>query len=391
MYDVIIIGAGPAGSLLAYLLSQKGYSNLVIEKKKLPRYKACGGGLTIKAIDQLPYKIDSVIENAASGGILTYKGHPLFKVDHKNVVAKYVMRDQFDSYLIQKATEIGTELIENVTVTNISNNSHLISVDVSGKIYISKILVGADGVNSFVAKHFGLLTDRRTGVALEAEVFVPKKSLEQQSTYALFDFGVIKNGYGWIFPKSDHFSVGVYHAKETKIKGLNQSLNAFIKCQSILQGHKIKGIKGHQIPLGGIDSVLHTSNGLLLGDAANLAEPWLGEGIYYAFRSARIAAEEIDLFLSKENYPLTHYTERINSEIVSQFKHAKTLSNLVYRFPHRLSNILSKSPIMQKAIFDNIRGDISFSHLENYLLRKIPQILIQIFKNGSNNSYEESC
>ena len=252
------------------------------------------------------------------------------------------------------------------------------------------MLIGADGVNSLVAKHFGLLPDRKTGVALEAEVFVPKETLERQSTYALFDFGVIENGYGWIFPKRDHFSVGVYHANETKVKGLNQSLNTFMNCQSILQGYHVKKIRGHQIPLGGDDCVLHTSNGLLLGDAANLADPWLGEGLYYAFRSARIAAEEIDLFLSKENYPLTYYTKRINSEIVSQFKHAKTLSNLVYRFPHRLSNILSKSPIMQKAIFDTIRGDISFDQLENYLLRKIPQILIQVFRNGSNNSYEES-
>ena len=206
-----------------------------------------------------------------------------------------------------------------------------------------------------VAKKLGLLADRKTGVALEAEVLVPKESLDHQSTYALFDFGIIENGYGWIFPKRDHFSVGVYYAKETKIKGLNQSLNSFINCQSILQGYEIKNIKGHQIPLGGNGSRLHTSNGLLIGDAANLADPWLGEGMYYAFRSARIASEEIDLFLSKINYPLTNYTGRINSEIISQFKHARTLSNLVYHFPHLLSKILSKSPIMQKAIFDTMR------------------------------------
>ena len=164
-YDVVIVGGGPSGSLLAYLLSQMGYSNLIIEKTKFPRYKACGGGLTMKAIQQIPYDVVSVIERSASGGILTFRGEKLFHVDHKSVVARYIMRDQFDHYLLRKAVEVGTDVIENSKIERVKCNDQLISVLISDTEIFSKLIVGADGVYSQTARLLGLLENRKTGVA----------------------------------------------------------------------------------------------------------------------------------------------------------------------------------------------------------------------------------
>lgn len=380
-YDVVIVGGGPSGSLLAYLLSQMGYSNLIIEKSKFPRYKTCGGGLTMKAIQQLPYDVEPVIERSASGGILTFRGKKQFRVDHKKVVAKYIMRDRFDHYLLRKAVEIGTDLIENTKIENVTYNAQLVTVQTPEGEIPSRLIIGADGVYSQTAKLLGLLNNRKTGVALEAEILVPRKTLEFQGAYALFDFGTIQNGYGWIFPKKDHFSVGVFYAKGSRVMNLKQSLDTFILNQPILNNHQIVSIKGHKIPLGGDEHVLHTSSGLVIGDAANLADPWLGEGIYYAFRSARIAAEEIDNLLNNKTNSLENYSRRINSEIIKQFKIARGLSNIVYRYPQKLSVILSKSPIMQRAIFDTIRGDINFRQLRGRLIRNIHNIYLEVERN----------
>jgi len=387
-YDVIIIGGGPSGSLLAFLLSKKGYSNLILEKEKLPRYKACGGGLTMKSINLLPFDVSPVIENAAKGGILTYQGNELFRVDHKNVVAKYIMRDVFDNYLIKMALNEGTEIIDAVNIKNIELNNKESSINTSNGLFKSKILIGADGVYSLVAKYFGLQQNRRTGIALETEISIPEKALKQQGSYALFDFGAIEHGYGWIFPKQSHVSAGIFYANHNNINNLKIYLEKFIANHHILKDHNIINIKGHKIPLGGNATQLHTEHGLLIGDAANLADPWLGEGIYYALRSATIAAEEIDLYLKLHGYTFSNYTKRINEEIVKQLKHASILSKLVYRYPFGLSKILSHSTIMQKGIFDTMRGDIGFKDLEIQLIKNIPNIIKEVFTKRKSNELQ---
>jgi flavin-dependent dehydrogenase len=161
------------------------------------------------------------------------------------------------------------------------------------------------------------------GVAVEAELAVSPVSLEAQGTYATFDFGALPGGYGWIFPKRDHLSVGIFKAIPGKAINLKKALEKFIASEAVLLDPRILHLQGHQIPLGGRKQTLHKGRVLLVGDAANLADPWMGEGISYAVVSARLAAEQMFNALGSNQIDLSSYTNLINASITPQLLSAR--------------------------------------------------------------------
>jgi flavin-dependent dehydrogenase len=235
-------------------------------------------------------------------------------------------------------------------------------------------------VNSVVARSVGLLPNRQVGVALEAELAVPASALEAQGAYATFDFGALPGGYGWIFPKRDHLSVGVFQAIPGKAVGLKRALEKFIASEAVLLEPRILHLQGHQIPLGGQEHLLHKGRVLLVGDAANLADPWMGEGISYAIVSAKLAAEQIYYALESNEVDLSEYTRLINASITPQFLSARLFARAVYSLPELCSDLLSKSPLMQKMVFDVLRGDRTFRQLTSGLIIAIPQIVAETLR-----------
>jgi geranylgeranyl reductase family protein len=382
IYDAIVVGAGPAGAILAYLLGQSGLRVLLLEKANLPRYKTCGGGLTFKAIRDLPFDVHSTVEVEASGGIVTFHGQQLLKAEVPQPFAWLVMRDRFDHFLVQQAVNAGVLLLDGVQVTGVEEEPHCILVKTTRGAFRASLLAAADGVNSIIASLAGLLLHREVGLALEAEVSVPTLAIETQGNFATFDFGALQHGYGWIFPKSDHLSVGIYRAYPGKGVGMKDTLTGFIASQPVLRDCQTLSLRGQLIPLGGRSSPLDKGRILLLGDAANLADPWLGEGIFYAIRSARIAADEMINFLKGNLADLSSYTNRINLEIVGHLRQARLLARLIYQFPWIGSYLLSKSLMMQQIIFGAIRGDKTFRQVNQTLVRQLPIILMQTLRGG---------
>ncbi len=383
VYDVIVVGAGPAGAILAYLLATQGLHVLIVEKSRLPRYKTCGGGLTYKAIQVLPFDVRDSVELEASGGIVTFAGRQCLKAEVQQPFAWLVMRDRFDHFLVQQAVKAGVHLVEGAPIQSIDQQGQRVLLKTGTDTYTAQILAGADGVNSLTARHAGLMGHRQVGTAVEVELAVPQRSIEAQGSYATFDFSPMPGGYGWVFPKRTHLSVGLYAAHPGKTVHLRSALDRFIKIQPVLQDSQPIQLHGHRIPLGGQESTLHAGRILLLGDAANLADPWLGEGIYYAILSALIAADEIFRFFRGGIKDLSRYTERINAQIVRQLSHARTFAAWVYRFPRIGTDLLSNSPLMQQIVFGAIRGDYTFRQLNTLLLQQLPRILVQAWNGGS--------
>jgi geranylgeranyl reductase family protein len=375
--DVIIVGAGPGGGLLAYLLARRGLDVLVLEKANLPRYKTCGGGVTLKTVQNLPFDASPVYECQAVGGILSYAGRQLLKADLGWTVAWTVMRGRFDHFLIQQAVNVGAQLVEGVNVESVELLADRVAVHTGRGDYSGRLLAGADGVNSIVARGLGMLPHRRVGVAVEAEVAVPARGMDAQGAYATFDFGALPHGYGWIFPKQDHLSVGIFQARPGKAVGLRQRLDQFIACQPALQDGKLLHLQGHPIPLGATRQPLHRGRALLVGDAANLADPWLGEGIYYAVLSARLAAPVMAAALNSDRSDLSEYTRLVHALIVEQQRYAALFARIVYRFPWQCSRLLGRSPRMQDLVFSVIRGDRNFQQMSAKMARSLPRILLE--------------
>ena len=382
MHDVIVVGTGPAGAVLAYLLAKRGLDVLILERATLPRYKTCGGGVTWKAMQNLPFDASAVFEQKAVGGIVTYAGQQLLKVEVGWPVAWLVMRDRFDHYLVQQAVSAGAHLVEGISVVNVEDRGDKVVVVTNQGELEAQMLAGADGVNSIVARSVGLLPDREVGVALEAEMAVAPASLETQGAYATFDFGALPGGYGWIFPKRDHLSVGLFKAIPGRAIGLKKALEKFIASEAVLLDPRILHLQGHQIPLGGRPQTLHKGRVLLVGDAANLADPWMGEGISYAVVSARLAAEQMYEVLMRRANDLSGYTDLINASITPQLLTARLFAKAVYALPELCSDLLSKSPFMQQVVFDAIRGDRSFKEMTTALVLGMPRIIVEtLFKH----------
>ena len=377
VYDVIVVGAGPAGATLAYALAERGVNVLILDKAALPRHKACGGGLTLKTIRRLPFDVSSVVELQAAGLILSYAGREILKAELHEPAAALVMRNRFDYLLVQKALEKGAHLMQGIGVTGIEETDEQVAVYAGGDKYYGRLLAGADGVNSTVARSAGLLLRREVGTAIETELVVPREALEDQGAHATFDFGVLRHGYGWIFPKKDHLTVGVFQARHGKARELSRRLKVFVDCQPVLRGGRCLSVRGHLIPLGGRREKLHRGRTLLIGDAANLADPWLGEGICYAISSAHLAAGVVYRALNESVPDLSEYTSRINAQLVQEFIAARRLARAVYRCPWLLSMAVAKSWLLKDALFDTVRGELTFTQLKGRLARRLPCILAQ--------------
>ena len=206
--------------------------------------------------------------------------------------------------------------------------------------------------------------------------------MQAQSSFATFDFGALPHGYGWIFPKRDHLSVGVFHASSVKAPDLRQALARFIASQPVLRGARQLHVQGHRIPLGDGRQTLHKGRALLVGDAANLADAWLGEGIYYAILSARLASEAVFAALRDDLADLSGYTRQVRQQIAPQFTRARQFAALVYALPEVCSVLLGSSPWMQEVVFSALRGNRTYKQMIDGLVWGAPRVLAETIVNG---------
>ena len=340
IFDVIVVGAGPSGGMLSYYLSQKGLDVLVVEKKKLPRHKPCGGALTRRVISVLPFDISSVIEDYAHTAILNVQNETIFQRTNNNPVLGMVMRDRFDAFLIQKAEDSGTAILDDASFISLSEKNGYLIVQTSKGSHKTRIIVGADGVNSRVSRVLGLLNQFDRMFAIEAAI-VPGDHgiMDQYRQSAVFDLGIIPSGYGWVFPKKDHLSVGVLTSAKSR-RRLRHYLNAYIKCKDLGRAVSIRSICGHSIP----HSPSKTNNyanpkGLLVGDSTGMVDPITGEGIYYAVRGADIAAHSILQYFSN-NRPIEEYDTDLKRELLHDLNCARKLAFILYRIPSIAHRVL---------------------------------------------------
>lgn len=377
MYDSIIVGAGPAGAYSAYLLAEKGFRILLLDKAALPRYKTCGGGLPYKTISSVPFDLQPVLEVEAKGGRVAYQGRTALEVDFEKSYGWLVMRDRFDYFLVEQAVAAGAELATEARLLSLQLTAHQVVVETTRGSFAAQTLIGADGVNSLTARTLNMLPDRLTGVALEAEVEVPLSALLEQGPNVTFDFGALPKGYGWIFPKRDHLSVGVFQAYPGKAVDIRRRLGQYMEWVPLLKECKIARLHGHHIPLGDTPGNIHHDRVLLVGDAANLADAWIGEGIYYALQSARIASQVITTALSSGGMDLSAYSRRVQRLIGKQLAAAHGFARLVYWKPEIATKLLSRSHRLQQLLFSAIRGDLSLPEFSRRFWMRSPVILLE--------------
>ena len=362
-YDVIIIGGGPAGSTAGYLLSNFGYKVLIIDKAVFPRKKLCGGLITKKTL-KLNERIFNVTEyDLREKGIINYisNGYELWNKSKllvkggDDIQLYFVTREKYDELFLRKAEKAGVSIIEGdkVVKCDIDNNEIITS---SGKKYTARFIIGADGVNSIVRhsfpkKNFKLKKWRRNLVNA-IEIFVDIKDLGPDSKLKNLDkpilyLSLVRYGYAWLFPGKDRIAVGIGgHYKKNK-GSLLKTFNSFLS----FHGIEYKGkIDAHSVPAGYYMTRPVYRNVILTGDAGGYVDPLLGEGIFYAQRSAELASWAIHRNIT-EGRPLDKvYRKMLWKYFLPEFFNAKVTRSLAYYISENLAHV----PV--KVVFGMMRG-----------------------------------
>ena len=208
-YDVIVVGAGPAGSTTAKECADRGLSVLLLDKAEFPRDKPCGGGVTPRATDLLDFDISPVVERVAYGMRMTIRGGSEFVRRSPSEVTVLTQRSRLDAFLVERAIEAGAMLKQRATIASIERQPFRVLVRTASEAFEGASIVAADGANGTTARMAGLDTKLVQGIALEGNITPKGDFPEAWEDVVGLDFGGTPGGYGWVFPKGDHLNIGV--------------------------------------------------------------------------------------------------------------------------------------------------------------------------------------
>jgi geranylgeranyl reductase family protein len=360
-YDVIIIGAGPAGACAAYILARSKVNVLVIDKHSFPRYKPCAGGLTAKAFNSFDFPISGEVKYSTNTVVASYKNQRFHKISGNKILTKMIERTEFDNFLIKKAVDSGAIFLDGMKVIGIIRENGEFSVKTENHTFLCNYLIGADGTNSIVNRTFNIVERDLYGFAVEINCPVSKENIGKFDM--TFDFGIVPNGYLWIFPKDKYLCVGAYTTNK-KMKNIQKYLFDYIEKLGLVP--ESEEVKGHIIPYYGINYKQIDFPCILVGDAAGFGEYWTGEGIYYAVKSGMVAAEVVCSSMKSGIFEYKLLQRRYEREIIRGLRIAYYIGKFFYSYlPHSYNLVMSYFPagIIYESTSRGLTFDQAFSKI----------------------------
>jgi digeranylgeranylglycerophospholipid reductase len=330
-FDVLIIGAGPAGSMAAYTLAKSGISCGIIEQKKVPGYPVCCG----EAISEASLKAagiynGSYINRKISGFRVFFPNNKFFFVKSPGCV---INRDKFDSYIFNLAKESGARVFLKHKALAMKRIESGFEVTTDKGTFTSKYLIGADGPRSMVDSIFF----KNMTVNLDSCQYKLTKSKYkyQSSDFVDFYYDNLSNYYFWIFEKIKELNIGCCENDK-------EILKKFIRNHFNVPDFEYTGFCRGQIPIGGIKNKIFDNNVFLIGDAAGLTNPVSFAGIFTAILSAKVCAYSIygAEKMGKKESPKIY--ERVIRKQGYAHKSLKYVSARCYKFPQEVLNFIGE-------------------------------------------------
>ena len=346
--DVVVVGAGPAGSSAAWHLASAGLDVVVLEKSAFPREKVCGDGLTPRAVRALD---DMGIDTSPASGWVRHRGLRVFgggqvvEVDWPRLTrwpsfGLVRARRDLDALLADHARAAGARVVHEVTVTDplldeagrVAGVQAHVGPDREPATCRAALVISAEGLSGRLAKALGLVRreDRPLGVAVRRYVRTPRTS----DDYLDISFDLTAEGpsveampgYGWSFGMGDGTANVGYGLLDTR-RGSGADHRAVLRRWvaslppewQLGEDHAVTPLRGAGLPMALHRQPAYTRGLLLAGDAAGAVNPFNGEGISYAMETGRMAAETATDALAAPEGPareavLRRYPARLRAE-----------------------------------------------------------------------------
>lgn len=368
MYDLIIVGGGPAGASAGRTAGRLGLRTLLLEKEVFPRYKPCGGAVSARAMAYLDFPLPPEMrERALSGARIHYRGHTV--EGHLPMpYASLVLRSAFDALLLARAEEIGIEVHQGEKALGVLETGEGVTVRTPHGEYAGRFAVIAEGSQGLLkgrVRRRDTREEQGIGVVTEIPAQVPRGDA------ADIHFGVARWGYGWVFPHGDHLSVGVGGLLKC-VPQIREIMRTFLRDQGLAEDGRYRG---HTIPAGGMPRSIANGRILLAGDAAGFADPLSGEGIAYAIRSGQLAARSACRAVSGQEDAIAGYEAACEREFGRELRDALFLARLVFRFPGVFFRFFSSHPRVVQAYLEVVAGTRSYRGFMAWAFPRLPWYL----------------
>lgn len=375
MFDFIVIGGGPAGSSAARKAASRGLATLLLEKERFPRYKPCGGAVSDKALSYLDFELPHMLYTREVWGIrIVYKGQIKEKYFPERM-GILVNRESFDDYLLKMAGKSGADIIVGEKVVDVVEEGKGVKIVADKREYEARYAVIAEGAQGKL-KHKVREKDPRNAYAISLVTEIEEDNGRIDDNFkAIIEIhaGLLKRGFGWVFPHHRYYSVGVAGLAKYFDKPRD-------KMAEFLRGLGYSSqsrITAHLIPAGGIQRRLTTSRVVLAGDAAGFVDAFYGEGLSYAIRSGQIAGELISRIIKgKESATLDDYHSLVRDEFGIRLRYSLKMSKFADLFPFFFDLGIANEAVLDKFI-DIALYKSSYKDLMKWLLPRIPNFALK--------------
>jgi geranylgeranyl reductase family protein len=409
-YDVVVVGAGPAGSTAAKFLSEKGMKVLLIDKDKFPRDKPCGGGICehITEFDHIREKIekgpsDFLDSICIRGKIVSPSAQHTTDYLSETPLFYNVRRKKFDYELVQFAIDAGAEVLENCKVKEVFTTQEKAVVKLANsREFICKVIVGAGGAYDVVANYLRKKERLREkqgkdfGMAVVEEFEVGEEFIDRAYGKERTSMINLKhanlNGYAWVFSKHDILNIGYGgfndEMKKIDIKKEFKNYLDFLKRNGYLpKWIESKKLKGAPVPFVGNIKKTYTDRIIIVGDAAGFVSPLTGEGIYYAMDSGKIASEVISKALEKEDFSaqsLKPYQNIWRKRWGKDLEALRFFHRMLMQWPEKFVKYGSKDEKLKKIFIALFIGNMNASRMKWKIISRIVMdfFVYDVFRRG---------
>ncbi|MEM0267809.1 MAG: geranylgeranyl reductase family protein [Candidatus Korarchaeum sp.] len=359
MWDVVVIGAGPSGSTSAYLSAKKGYRTLILDMRDLPRHKTCGGGVTWRAYEFLKSLGISVHSFEAYHKDVLIRGfgeEVRVSSDSGEFAIATVERERFDKELLDEAVSQGAEF-RRLRITRVVQKED--RVELSGTGIQARYVIGAEGAYSLTANSLGI-----RGRWSDEDLIFAIEGRAPLYDELMFIVDASPLGYGWIFPKESDSNAGVGGM-------VSKSREVMVAFERFSKAHGVRRVGAWIIPTGGHGRPIARGRALLVGDAAGLADPLTGEGLYYAFRSAHECVTSLE-----SDDPAMSYHSRMRDVLEELRLKRRARGIIVPRMGFFFKLFAAYPEIARRYMLTSI-GKLDFREFWRWGLLRIPRAMLR--------------